>query len=178
MIASGRRTCVADAVTHNRDIVDELEKAKSHSRVKRMTETKIADRAVLDHVGLFVRNLSASRRLYEPALAALGFEVISTEEDGCAFGRKGADDFGINQCETPTSNAHVAFTAESRAMVDAFYHAAMRAGARSKHAPAEHPEYHLGYYAAFIRDSGREQHRGRPPRPGRKWADHNAEIAA
>jgi hypothetical protein len=85
-------------------------------------------------------------------LAALGFEVISTEEDGCAFGRKGADDFGINQCETPTSNAHGAFTAESRAMVDAFYDAAMCGGARSKHAPAEHPEYHLGYYAAFIWD--------------------------
>lgn len=114
-----------------------------------MTEHTIAHRAVLDHVSLLVRDLAASRRLYE---ATLGFSVVHAEEDGCAFGREGTNDFGINRSAAPTTNAYVAFTAESQAMVDAFYAAAIAAGARSKHAPAVHPEYHAGYYAAFVWD--------------------------
>ena len=38
------------------------------------------------------------------------------------------------------------------AAVRAFYTAAMDAGAESLHAPRLWPEYHPGYYGAFVRD--------------------------
>ena len=47
---------------------------------------------------------------------------------------------------------HLAFTAPDRAAVDAFHAAALAVGAESLHAPREWPEYHEGYYGAFVRD--------------------------
>ncbi len=103
-----------------------------------MTERRI----VVDHVGLLVADLEASRRFYTAALAPLGFSLVREEEDGAAFGVEGADDFGINFNEEPTTRAHVAFVAETRAAVDAFYVAALAAGGRARSGPALHPEYH------------------------------------
>lgn len=112
----------------------------------------IERRVIVDHVGLLVTDLRASRRLYEAALVPLGFAVLYEDETGCAFGADGIDDFSLNQSDTPTNHAHIAFVAESRAAVDAFYKAAVANGARTKHEPALHPEYHAGYYAAFVWD--------------------------
>ncbi len=47
---------------------------------------------------------------------------------------------------------HVAFRAESRDEVDAFYSAAMAAGAIDDGAPGLRPEYRDTYYGAFVRD--------------------------
>jgi catechol 2,3-dioxygenase-like lactoylglutathione lyase family enzyme len=47
---------------------------------------------------------------------------------------------------------HVAFTASDRASVDAFYEAAVAAGARDNGAPGLRPHYHETYYAAFVHD--------------------------
>ncbi len=106
-------------------------------------------RVVVDHVGLLVRDLEASRRFYESALRPLGFALLYESDDGAAFGVEGVDDFGINRNAVPTTAAHVAFVAESREAVDAFYAAALAASGRDKSAPALRPEYHPGYYAAY-----------------------------
>ncbi len=113
-----------------------------------MTERRV----VVDHVGLLVSDLERSHRFYVAALAPLGFHLVREEQDGVAFGVEGADDFGINLNEQPTTRAHVAFVAETRAAVDAFYAAALAAGGRDRCAPALHPEYHSTYYAAFVSD--------------------------
>ena len=47
---------------------------------------------------------------------------------------------------------HIAFTAADRPTVRAFHDAAVAAGAEVLHAPKEWPEYHAGYYGAFVRD--------------------------
>ena len=47
---------------------------------------------------------------------------------------------------------HVAFTAADRATVDAFYRAAMAAGAKDFGAPGLRPHYHANYYGAFVLD--------------------------
>ncbi len=109
-------------------------------------------RVVVDHVGLLVRDLAASRRFYEAALAPLCFGLVDERADGASFGVEGADDFGINENTEPTTRAHVAFVAPSREAVDAFYAAALAAGGREKSAPALRPEYHPAYYAAFVWD--------------------------
>ena len=50
-----------------------------------------------------------------------------------------------------TRRIHIAFQAQDRAMVDAFYQAAMAHGGRDNGAPGERA-YHPGYYAAFVLD--------------------------
>ncbi|MNU11792.1 Glyoxalase-like domain protein [compost metagenome] len=47
---------------------------------------------------------------------------------------------------------HIAFTAPNRAAVDAFYAAAMAAGAKDNGGPGLRPHYHPNYYAAFVLD--------------------------
>jgi predicted lactoylglutathione lyase len=47
---------------------------------------------------------------------------------------------------------HVAFVAPSRAAVDAFYQAAMKAGGKDNGPPGLRPEYHANYYGAFVLD--------------------------
>ncbi len=88
-------------------------------------------------------------------MAPLGFQELDRGETFSAYGVEGSADFAIDLIapgDRPTSSAHVAFVADSRAAVDAFFHAALTAGAREKQAPAEHPEYHEGYYGALVCD--------------------------
>jgi predicted lactoylglutathione lyase len=47
---------------------------------------------------------------------------------------------------------HFAFTARSRAEVDAFYHAALAAGGKDNGAPGVRAHYHANYYGAFVLD--------------------------
>jgi predicted lactoylglutathione lyase len=68
---------------------------------------------------------------------------------------EGADDFAVCQAkaaEPATTATHIAFPAEDRDGVDAFHAAAIRAGGREKFPPGLRPEYHSGYYAAFVWD--------------------------
>jgi catechol 2,3-dioxygenase-like lactoylglutathione lyase family enzyme len=47
---------------------------------------------------------------------------------------------------------HIAIAAKDRAMVDAFYQAALAAGAKDNGAPGLRPQYHPDYYGAFVLD--------------------------
>jgi catechol 2,3-dioxygenase-like lactoylglutathione lyase family enzyme len=46
----------------------------------------------------------------------------------------------------------LSFSARDRAAVWGFFEAASSLGAKVLHEPREWPEYHKGYYAAFVRD--------------------------
>ena len=107
---------------------------------------------VIDHVSLAVRDLPANQGFYEQALAPLGFTVLYEQEDFVAFGQPGNDDFALHRAGTNTGGAHVAFVASARNTVDRFWEAALAAGGRPRREPAIHPEYHPGYYAAFVYD--------------------------
>ena len=52
----------------------------------------------------------------------------------------------------PNREIHVAFQADDRATVRAFFEAAVGAGAEVLHEPRVWPEYHPTYYGAFVRD--------------------------
>jgi catechol 2,3-dioxygenase-like lactoylglutathione lyase family enzyme len=52
----------------------------------------------------------------------------------------------------PLTRLHVAFRVRSRAEVEAFYRAALEAGARDNGAPGLRPEYEENYYACFVLD--------------------------
>jgi predicted lactoylglutathione lyase len=109
-------------------------------------------RVVVDHVVLVVSDLAASRRFYEACLAPLGFSVLYEDGPCVAFGVEKADDFGICSDGEPSTRAHVAFVAESREAVEEFFRAAVASGGREKDPPRIHPEYHAGYYGAFVWD--------------------------
>ena len=106
---------------------------------------------MLDHLGIGVRDLAASRAFYEAALAPLGFGVVMEGGDRVAFGPTARPIFWLVDRE-PTSAAHIAFQASGRERVDAFHAAALAAGGHDNGHPGLRPEYHPHYYGAFILD--------------------------
>jgi len=66
-------------------------------------------------------------------------------------GRKGTD-FWISKGESNKPPIHIAFRVDNRALVDAFYKAAIAAGGLDNGAPGVRPHYHPDYYGAFVLD--------------------------
>jgi catechol 2,3-dioxygenase-like lactoylglutathione lyase family enzyme len=114
---------------------------------------------MIDHIGLAVSDLERAKAFYSNALAPLGIGVVmevSAEETGAGaqagFGKDNKASFWIGASDRPKGGAHVAFTAPTRAEVDAFYRAALGAGGRDNGAPGPRPHYHEHYYGAFVLD--------------------------
>lgn len=106
---------------------------------------------MIDHVGLEVADLAASRAFYAAALAPLGYQLLMEFEGVCGFGKGGKPDLWI-AAGTPSPSLHVALRAEDRAQVDAFHAAALVAGGQDNGAPGLRPQYHEHYYGAFALD--------------------------
>lgn len=114
---------------------------------------------MIDHLGIAVADYGRSRAFYEAVLATLGYGVameVTREQtgsyDGCGFGPAGHPHFWIGTGGSATGGVHIAFSAASRAQVDAFHAAALAAGARDNGAPGLRPHYHANYYGAFVFD--------------------------
>jgi catechol 2,3-dioxygenase-like lactoylglutathione lyase family enzyme len=117
---------------------------------------------VIDHVGVRVTDLPSSRRLYEAALAALGFSVLGDGEfEGDAyvlFGRPDNDDFALHAIgskpgrDRVTTGMHLAFIAPSADAVTLWHAAALRHGGTDNGPPGPRPEYSGHYFAAFVLD--------------------------
>ncbi len=107
---------------------------------------------LFDHVQLVVRDLAASQAFYTAVLEALQVPMGGADE-----GYFWADELFVSSADSPaaqghlTGRHHLAFQARDRAMVDAFYRAALAHGGKDNGAPGERP-YHPGYYAAFVLD--------------------------
>ena len=122
---------------------------------------------MLDHVSLRVADYDRSKKFYEAALKPLGYTLAMEAASGAGFRKGFIPDFWIKQgeprppavrAEPPELDAcggpsvHVAFASDDRSTVDAFYGAALAAGARDNGAPALRPNYHPNYYGAFVLD--------------------------
>jgi catechol 2,3-dioxygenase-like lactoylglutathione lyase family enzyme len=115
---------------------------------------------MIDHLGIEVADYARSRAFYERVLATLGHRVVMdvTREmsggyEGCGFGSAGRAHFWVGKGGgEPGRGSHIAFTAASRAQVDAFHAAALAAGARDNGAPGIRAHYHPDYYSAFVID--------------------------
>jgi len=105
---------------------------------------------LIDHVHLIARDLAASRRFYDAALGALGRKV-----EGEGEGYFWSDELFVSSDAMQTSgptHVHLAFQAADRAGVERFHAAALAAGGRDHGKPGLRPEYHAGYYGAFVLD--------------------------
>jgi catechol 2,3-dioxygenase-like lactoylglutathione lyase family enzyme len=112
-------------------------------------------RVVVDHVSVGVSDLARSRDFYRRVLTPLGFAEIGPWREGAeevAFGLDEADDFAISTAYRTGAPVHVAFAADRREQVDAFYAAALEAGGHDNGPPGLRPEYSQDYYSAFVLD--------------------------
>ena len=74
------------------------------------------------------------------------------QDDCVSYGPEDLDDFTICRGEPVTTAAHVAFSAEGRHAVDAFFAAAVANGATVRGEPGVWTQYSERYYAAFVND--------------------------
>jgi catechol 2,3-dioxygenase-like lactoylglutathione lyase family enzyme len=121
---------------------------------------------MIDHIGISARDLESSRRFYDAALTPLGVATmmeVTPEESGSyhgiGYGKDGRPFFWLSNdvLRIATDGArgtgiHVAFAAENRAAVDAYYAAAMANRGRDNGPPGIRAHYHPTYYAAFVID--------------------------
>jgi catechol 2,3-dioxygenase-like lactoylglutathione lyase family enzyme len=106
---------------------------------------------MFDHVSFAVSDFARSKAFYLAALAPLGFKVLM-EFPGAAGIGDTRPFFWISAGDSIKGKLHVAFAAKDRAGVDAFYQAAMAAGAKDNGAPGIRAQYHPNYYGAFVLD--------------------------
>jgi catechol 2,3-dioxygenase-like lactoylglutathione lyase family enzyme len=105
---------------------------------------------MIDHVSIRVSDFARSRAFYVAALAPLGYGVIMEFEGGVGLGSQGHPYFWMGAGE-PGGPVHIAFRT-TRASVDDFHAAALQAGGTDNGGPGLRPQYHTGYYAAFVLD--------------------------
>jgi catechol 2,3-dioxygenase-like lactoylglutathione lyase family enzyme len=109
--------------------------------------------AVIDHVAIRVADLAASTGFYGVIADAVGFDTRHPGSGRATF--IGRDSGGllslVENAAAATASLHMAFAGDDDA-VRRFHENAIAAGHRSNGEPGERPQYHPGYYAAFVLD--------------------------
>jgi catechol 2,3-dioxygenase-like lactoylglutathione lyase family enzyme len=118
---------------------------------------RIYDERVIDHFGINCADWEKSKAFYDKVLAVLGYTRQLDYHVAIGYGRDGHPEFWIADMSAgdatgPNRETHFAFRATDADAVRAFYDAALEVGAESLHAPRLWPEYHPGYFGAFVRD--------------------------
>jgi catechol 2,3-dioxygenase-like lactoylglutathione lyase family enzyme len=117
---------------------------------------------MIDHLTLVVSDFERSKAFYLAALEPLGYTAVMelTREQipslpfpaTVGLGVGGKPDLWLRPADGSVTPTHVALSAPDRAAVDAFYQAAIAAGATDNGAPGLRPHYHANYYGAFVLD--------------------------
>ena len=109
---------------------------------------------MLDHLAIQCADVAASAAFYDAVLAPLGGARIMDFGDVIGYGIARKPDFWLGPRTTGEGfrESHIAFAAPDRSAVRAFFEAATAAGAEVLHEPRLWPEYHPGYFGAFVRD--------------------------
>ena len=112
---------------------------------------------MIDHLGINCADWDKSKAFYDKVLGVLGYTRQMDFQVAIGYGKGGKPDFWIADMSAgdatgPNRENHVAFQAKDADAVKAFYDAALAQGAESLHAPRLWPEYHPGYFGAFVRD--------------------------
>ena len=109
---------------------------------------------MFDHVKFGVRDFALSKQFYMRALEPIGVTVVTDwPPDGAELSHpNGEASLCIYQTDEKPAHLHIAFMAENRQQVDAFYSNAIDAGGRCNGPPGLRPQYSGQYYAAFVLD--------------------------
>lgn len=116
---------------------------------------------MIDHYTLLVKDYDRSKAFLLAALKPLGYAVVMElsraeypalpVERTCGIGVAGKPELWLRAAEV-LAPTHLAFRADTRALVDAFYQAALAAGGTDNGKPGLRPHYHPAYYGAFVLD--------------------------
>ena len=105
----------------------------------------------IDHVWMRVADVAAAKAFYETIAPHAGIRVRTDRPDLVQFVGDGIS-FSVVAGEQATEHVHIAFPSDENSAVDGFHRAATAAGYRDNGPPGERPEYHAGYYGAFVLD--------------------------
>lgn len=113
--------------------------------------------SVIDHFGINCDDYAKSREFYDKVLHVLGYQRVMDVGPAIGYGIEGKPSFWIadasaGEATGPNREVHIAFAAKDAESVQAFFHTALALGVEPLHAPRLWPEYHPGYYGAFVRD--------------------------
>ena len=112
---------------------------------------------VIDHISVGVPSVAEGTQFYTGLMLRLGIELVVATDNFAAYG-KGTPQFILmtpydGQPYSTGNGVHIAFAAQSKQAVDAFYHFACEQGAQGDGAPGARPMYPKpDVYAAFVRD--------------------------
>jgi catechol 2,3-dioxygenase-like lactoylglutathione lyase family enzyme len=105
---------------------------------------------IVDHLWIRVADIGAAKRFYATIAPHAGLRLeLDTPERVRLAGAGGSFSFLPGP---PTENLHLAFPTDDDGDVERFHQAATDAGYRSNGTPGERPQYHPGYYAAYVLD--------------------------
>ena len=105
---------------------------------------------MFDHIVFGVSDYAASKAFFLKALEPIGLAVVSEGSLGIELSADGKSSLCLRKPGEKSGHLHLAFTAENRQQVEAFYRAALEAGAKDNGAPGLRPNYTGQYYAAFV----------------------------
>lgn len=108
---------------------------------------------MIAHTSLPVGDYAKAKTFYTTVLATLGYSHNMEFGEAAGFNDGKDTDFWIGTSEKGVVPLHVAFQAKSKEEVDAFYEAALVAGATDNGGPGYRKEYWPGYYACFVYDA-------------------------
>ena len=112
---------------------------------------------MIDHLSTYATDYKATREFYRTVFEPLGhaLQMEFSDHSGkqmCAFGPEQLAVFWVIEVDQPATPRHVAFTAQNREQVQAFYLAGLENGGRDNGPPGTRPIYHEHYYGAFLID--------------------------
>jgi catechol 2,3-dioxygenase-like lactoylglutathione lyase family enzyme len=108
-------------------------------------------RGSVDHVAIRVNDVDASTAFYSTIGEAAGIALTRQSTESAAFAVGTSDGSLILFAGEPTQNVHLAFSGEDDD-IRRFHAGATAAGYQSNGEPGERPNYHAGYYAAYVLD--------------------------
>jgi len=121
-----------------------------------MSESEFENPSIMNHVSLGTNDWERAIGFYDVVLATIGAKRILDHPGAVAYGKM-FPEFWVqrpfdNSTASPGNGTHFAFFADSREQVEAFYAAAIAAGAEDDGAPGPRSDYGAAYYGCFCRD--------------------------
>ena len=112
--------------------------------------------SIMSHISVGTNDFDKATRFYDRILGALGARRVLEHPGAVAYGKQ-YPEFWV---QTPIdgkpaqvgNGTHFGFFAADKAAVDAFYRAALAAGAEDDGPPGPRKEYGAPYYGCFVRD--------------------------
>jgi catechol 2,3-dioxygenase-like lactoylglutathione lyase family enzyme len=111
---------------------------------------------IVSHVSLGTNDFVKAVKFYDAVMTTIGARRVMEHPGAVAYGRV-FPEFWVQKPfdgkKAQTANGiHVAFLADSKEMVRAFWDAALANGATGDGEPGERPHYGAPYYGCFLRD--------------------------